>query len=433
MPDTQKRSVLLMAMGTTPHLLTVTLSAIYKEHPNEFPEEIHLVTTLAGLECARREIIGENGLLARFCRDYQVPVAQLSEDRIHVIGQSCGAPCQDIRTEKDSEQAADTIVALVRELTQNPATQLTVSVIGGRKSMSLLLGSAMTFYGRDADRLCHVWSVYENDASAPDYLSPQDLQANPQAIALGEIPFLRLRPILPEPLLREHFTYTQIVNASQISLTDSREVSVIEEKGRWRVLCEGQRIPAETRCIGFYIWLALRTQRGRMTQTTYTSVPIEEFFLLRWQLVNVLEKVQTERVWQNSVRRYMGLSAERIQALMRPLKDWPAKDLCGWYRALTAQLTENELHDMAVAAKQFSITVSNARTKMNEQIAEHLLKAIPDVTGRRIAAYQIGSLLQKDACEYRLALPAQKIVLPETFCSLLSEDVHEANQAWKTV
>lgn len=47
------RRILLVALGTTPHLMTMTLSALYKTYPDEMPTEIHVVTTKRGAECAR--------------------------------------------------------------------------------------------------------------------------------------------------------------------------------------------------------------------------------------------------------------------------------------------------------------------------------------------------------------------------------------------
>lgn len=35
-----KRRILLIALGTTPHLLTFTLAALYKESPEAMPTEI---------------------------------------------------------------------------------------------------------------------------------------------------------------------------------------------------------------------------------------------------------------------------------------------------------------------------------------------------------------------------------------------------------
>ncbi len=48
-----KRRILLIALGTTPHLLTFTLAALYKESPEAMPTEIRIVTTELGAEMAR--------------------------------------------------------------------------------------------------------------------------------------------------------------------------------------------------------------------------------------------------------------------------------------------------------------------------------------------------------------------------------------------
>lgn len=101
---TYDRRILLVALGTTPHLMTMTLSALYKTYPDEMPTEIHVVTTKKGAECARQTYLDpKGGLLQDFYRDYQLTPATFDESHIHTIPGDDGTPLEDIRTQADEQ------------------------------------------------------------------------------------------------------------------------------------------------------------------------------------------------------------------------------------------------------------------------------------------------------------------------------------------
>ena len=181
-----KRRILLIALGTTPHLLTLTLAALYKESPEAMPTEIRIVTTELGAEMARRSFFGEGNILDAFWRDYGLSPAAFTEADIHAISSADGEPIADIRTLDDSNRAADLIVKLVRECCEDPDASLHVSIVGGRKSMGMLMGSALTFYGRDRDRISHTLSETETAPDRRPYPSPEELAANPDVVILAD-------------------------------------------------------------------------------------------------------------------------------------------------------------------------------------------------------------------------------------------------------
>lgn len=434
MTQQNKRSILLMALGTTPHLTTVTLAAIYKTIPNEMPTEIHVVTTKMGAIRARDAYLSqEHNLLSQFYTDYGLPQAKFCEEHIHVIPDEVGEPLADIRTQNDSSRAADYIVNLVREFCSDENVSLHVSIVGGRKSMGMLLGSAMMFYGRDQDRISHVLSSEEQEKSGEPYPSLALLMTEPNRISLGEIPFLRLRPILPVALLNTQHTYSEIIQASQQRLTDRPFVEISQNKTKWQLICEGITVQPETRCMGLYAWLALRKKIGRKTETTYSTVPMERFFFLRLQYVKVLELIQPAKSWENACEQYLGLEPDRIRKIERRLRNEPFEDYKKYYKAFINLLTEKERHDMSVAAKHFSSRLSNPRTKANEKIRDVLSQQIPDVTQRRLTNYQIASTEENEACFYELILDADCIRLPERFLHLLKEVNGKPFEEWKRV
>ena len=234
-----KRRILLIALGTTPHLLTFTLAALYKESPEAMPTEIRIVTTELGAEMARRSFFGEGNILDAFWRDYGLSPAAFTEADIHAISSADGEPIADIRTLDDSNRAADLIVKLVRECCEDPDASLHVSIVGGRKSMGMLMGSALTFYGRDRDRISHTLSENETAPDRRPYPSPEELAANPDVVILADLPFLRLRQILPAMMLSKEYSFSEIVRNSQQAIEYMPRVRLTHDGSRWRLYADG--------------------------------------------------------------------------------------------------------------------------------------------------------------------------------------------------
>ena len=299
--------------------------------------------------------------------------------------------------------------------------------------MGMLLGSAMTFFGREQDRISHVLSQDAQEKSGAPYPSLSDLDEIPDLISLGEIPFLRLRPILPKVLLNTHHSYNEIIQASQQSLTDQPYVEIVQNNTKWFLICEGVVVKPETRCMGLYVWLALRKKLGRKTEISYNSVPLERFFFLRLQYVKVLELIQTETTWQTACKQYLGLTPDRIRHVDRKLHNNFFDDYKKYYQAFVSHLSAEEQVQMNLAAKSFSSKLSNPRTKTNEKIKEILGEKIPDVTLRRLMNYQIISTEQNDGCFYDLVLNGDNIVLPNIFVKLVEVYTDNPRDEWKRV
>jgi len=298
-----KRRILLIALGTTPHLLTFTLAALYKESPEAMPTEIRIVTTELGAEMARRSFFGEGNILDAFWRDYGLSPAAFTEADIHAISSADGEPIADIRTLDDSNRAADLIVKLVRECCEDPDASLHVSIVGGRKSMGMLMGSALTFYGRDRDRISHTLSENETAPDRRPYPSPEELAANPDVVILADLPFLRLRQILPAMMLSKEYSFSEIVRNSQQAIEYMPRVRLTHDGSRWRLYADGVPVHLEPKLLGLYAWLLLRTKLGRETPVSYGMLPSEVFLHLRLQFVRVLGLILTQNLGFRSCRR----------------------------------------------------------------------------------------------------------------------------------
>ena len=67
-----------------------------------------------------------------------------------------GKQLDDAATDKDHQLTADFIIDKVRTLTADGQLPVHASLAGGRKTMTFLLGYAMSLYGRPEDELSHV-------------------------------------------------------------------------------------------------------------------------------------------------------------------------------------------------------------------------------------------------------------------------------------
>lgn len=428
------RRILLIALGTTPHLLTVTLAALYKKDPTAMPTEIHVLTTKKGAVCAREAFVEkQDGLLARFYADYGLPYVGVLEKNIHVMTGTDFTALDDIRTPKDGTGAADFIVALVRELCRDPDSMLTVSIVGGRKSMGLLLGSAMMFFGRDQDVVSHVLSKTEAPAGGEAYPSVETLRTDPEVVNLGEIPFLRLRPILPSALVSRQYHYSEIVEASQEQLAHRVTASVLVTRGKWRLFVDNVEVKPEKRSLGLYAWLLLRQKLGRTTMTSPAGVTLETFFLLRVQFVKVLERMLSEHSWQSACVQYVGLSAVRLHELLRQGVAQELVDDAAFYRWLQSVLTEAEREKVKAAAFGFVKKISICRTRFNDKLVATLSEAIPDVTRRRLGRALIVSNGDKEGVIYSLGLLSADLVLPRELYALVDGVTDHPALHWKTV
>ena len=156
------RRILLAVTGLSPQVVTETLYALAVRAEDAgapfVPTEIHLMTTQKGKQLARASLLHpDGGQFHALLKDYpQIGKPLFDERRIHVISGPDGADLEDIRSPEENAAAADTITALVADLTQDANAALHVSIAGGRKTMGFYLGYAFSLFARPQDQLSHV-------------------------------------------------------------------------------------------------------------------------------------------------------------------------------------------------------------------------------------------------------------------------------------
>ena len=217
------RDILLSITGMTPQVVTETLYAIYKQEPDRFPEEIYIITTKRGADKIRTTLLGDGGMLNRFCSEYGLPQIEFDESRhLKIICDKNGTLIDDARSKEDQQVIADFIFNEVRKLTQAkengvPYYRIHASLAGGRKTMTYLLGSSMNILGNPEDRLSHVL-VSEAFETCSEFFYPtkethlihgrnitgaaggkqEVLDAAMAKVELSEIPLMFLRTLLDD-------------------------------------------------------------------------------------------------------------------------------------------------------------------------------------------------------------------------------------------
>lgn len=283
------RRILLAVTGLSPQIVTETLYALAcrKDSP-WIPHEIHVITTVAGKDHAKLNLLREEGWFPRMCRDYHLPQIEFPAENIHVVSDREGRPMDDIRTQEDNAQAADFITETVRKLTSATESELHVSIAGGRKTMGYYLGYALSLYGRPGDRLSHVLvsEPYEGNREFY-YPTPYEfpihtrrgdrevtVDARNAVIDLADIPFVRLRDGLPESLRAGKSTFTRVVDLANRGL-EAPLLEIDVENRKVRV--DGESVKLGGTEFAFLFWLAERTLSGNGLTEVSTDEMAKEF------------------------------------------------------------------------------------------------------------------------------------------------------------
>jgi CRISPR-associated protein (TIGR02584 family) len=217
---------LLFVTGTTPQIVTETIWGLRNANPEFRPASIHVLTTTRGQDVIQSLLL-DGGRLQALCGELCVPAPPLHFHPIQVPG---GEPLDDVRSSAENTILANSTMTLVRELTSDPTCRLHASLSGGRKTMGFFVGYAMSLYGRPQDALYHVM-VPPAFERCPDFFYipkvPIDvlsadkhmLSTADATIEVANLPFLRLRQWVDEPILKQQsIDFGALTQRVQVSL-----------------------------------------------------------------------------------------------------------------------------------------------------------------------------------------------------------------------
>ncbi len=151
----KKLKVLVCVSGMSPAVITETLYELVRE--NIFiPDEIHVITTLEGMEEIKKKLFGKDGAMGQFISMY-LPGKTIifDESTIHVPKDENDSSLEDITTVEHNQLVANTTYAVMRQLKDRKA-QIHASIAGGRKTMSFYMGQAFSLVAENDDKLSHV-------------------------------------------------------------------------------------------------------------------------------------------------------------------------------------------------------------------------------------------------------------------------------------
>lgn len=314
-PHDYPRRILLCVTGLSPQIVTETLYALALSRPPFHPTEVHLVTTADGARLAKAALLHpDGGQFHAFLKDYPaVGQPDFAEANIHVITGPDGTPLADIRTPAENAAAADTITAVVAELTRDDDAALHVSIAGGRKTMGFYLGYAFSLFARRQDRLSHVL-VSPPFESHPDFFFPpakprrlttrdnRHIDTADAVVTLAEIPVVLLRHGLPEALSKGRAGFVETVAALQESFAPPR---LFIHRAARRILCGRREVALQPALVA---WLAF------WAQSALDGRPMRH-----WRDIEPQEYLR-------HYARVVGIDAEAFEKAQRRLKDGMEKE-----------------------------------------------------------------------------------------------------------
>jgi CRISPR-associated protein (TIGR02584 family) len=282
LPETP-RTVLLALLGMSPAVLTETLWALAQEHPRVLPDEVIVVTTGRGRRALVEEVL-ESGVWARLRQQVACALAVLRlanvGHHVRVVPGHLGeGELEDVVTAADNAVLADFLLETVRQFTECPEVRLVVSIAGGRKTMSLLMGTAVGLLGRAGDRLCHVLVAppfdsprleprfYFPDASVGAYRVPGEerpLAPEEARLTLAEIPFVPLRYLFGKQFDRTVGGFMATVEAIRRQVATGTDWPTLALDPRCQ-RCVVNDVPVKLGTLEFALlwWLAERRRSGQ--------------------------------------------------------------------------------------------------------------------------------------------------------------------------
>lgn len=295
-PHEYNEKILIGVTGLSPQVVTETLFAlICQRKPAFIPTQIHLITTQEGSDRIQLTLLDpQQGKFFEFCQDYSLSSENIKFDQqtIHILPDAQGMPLQDIRSDSDNELMANMMVNLVRQLTSNPDSAIHVSIAGGRKTMGFYLGYAISLYGREQDRLSHILvsEAFENNNEfyypppQPKVMFTRDnkpVRTDQAVITLANIPFVRMRNGIPQPLLQGNASFVDAVNVIQKQFAPLN----LKIDNNMAIMASGQKITMKPVEQAFYLWMIWRRLK-QQPNIHHTKVDPTEYLDIYKKLPN---------------------------------------------------------------------------------------------------------------------------------------------------
>ena len=202
------KNILLISSGLSPQVITETLFYYHNSDNSILIDEIHVITDSTGARLIDNKLFNGPGWYYKYLDDYKIDKKTIKFDKknIYVLKDNNGKPLKDLLSVNANDAAINQILLIVKNLTDDLNNRIIANVAGGRKTMSVFLGQAMQFYGKEHDILTHV-IIDEEYLRLSDFYYPpptrlikkvdnKTVDYSKIKIHLSELPYIRLKPAL---------------------------------------------------------------------------------------------------------------------------------------------------------------------------------------------------------------------------------------------
>lgn len=264
------RRVLLAVAGLSPQVVTETIWALAQGDPGLLPTELHLLTTEEGARRAELLLVGTEdhpGALAALATDLGSALPPL---QLRVLCGADGTVLGDVASAEDNQATGDRVAELLRGFTADPGCAVHLSIAGGRKTMGLFAGMALSLFGRPQDRMSHVLVPPAFQAHPQFFFPPRrprvliagdgrPISTADARVVLADIPFVRLRQGWRAEELDRPGGYAAAVAAAQRQLAPPR---LLLDLPAGRAVFGEAAVPLPPALLGALLWFAQRRAEG---------------------------------------------------------------------------------------------------------------------------------------------------------------------------
>jgi CRISPR-associated protein (TIGR02584 family) len=267
---TGNRKILIAVTGVSPAILTETVWALAQGDDPWIPDQIVAITTRTGKVAIKKLLLDGGGwsqlrsVLAKKGLPIDGALAFGASDSIRVIGDG-SRDFDDIATPEESGAAADFLLGVLRQYTEQPDTEIVASIAGGRKTMSALMMSCISLLGRTQDRACHVLADDVFLAANREFLFPANQREQKAAkVQLCEIPFVRVRGWYEKEYAGVPPSYMTLVNRfTQIAPNPANYPSVRIDAVKGELSVDKSKVPLSCSEFALMYLVLRRIKDGR--------------------------------------------------------------------------------------------------------------------------------------------------------------------------
>jgi CRISPR-associated protein (TIGR02584 family) len=183
----------MSTLGLSPQTITETIYALACKDLDQFiVTDVIILTTTTGEEELRSTVLagGKNSKWAKLFKLLEYPEPKLKI----VVPLNNSEKLTDINTPDTNIAFANALLCECKQIVEEKDTVISVSLAGGRKTMSFYAGYVLSLIGREDDLLCRVLVPPELEANENFYFpEAAPVGSTSNLINLIEVPFVRLR------------------------------------------------------------------------------------------------------------------------------------------------------------------------------------------------------------------------------------------------